>query len=70
MQERIKSLYVAIVDNEVVCFDTNLKDFHIQLQELAKGCRNYDYFYRAFRKFSKIEYTDNDGNSFYIQKIL
>jgi hypothetical protein len=70
MQERITSLYVAVLKNEVVCFDTNLKHFHNKLQKIAKGCRNYDYFYRQFRNSRYFEYTDAEGTIFYMQSLL
>lgn len=50
MNDRIGSLYLAIIDNKAVCFETNLKDFVYIFTIIEPAARNYDWFYRQFKK--------------------
>jgi hypothetical protein len=68
MNERIGALYVAVIDNEVICFETNLKLFVTLFTASVPKARNYDWFYRAFKKekrFSQII----DSKEYYFQKL-
>lgn len=66
----LKSLYVAIVDNEVVVFETNLKLFVEKLAEIEKEARNYDYYYRQFKRSDKLLLLNSDNKTYYLQKVL
>ncbi|MGH1387514.1 hypothetical protein [Kordia sp.] len=66
----LKSLYVAIVDNEVVVFETNLKLFIEELGKIESEIRNYDYYYRQFKKSSKQSLVNSNSKKYYLQKIL
>lgn len=66
----LKSLYVAIVDNEVVVFETNLKLFVEELTKIESETRNYDYYYREFKKSNKVLLLNNDNKEYHLQKLL
>lgn len=70
MLRDLNKLYVAIIENKVVCYETNLKDFHVKLATIAEGCRNYDFFYRKFRNNKNFEYVDESGKMFYLQQVI
>lgn len=66
----LKSLYTATIDNRVVLFDTNLKSFVESLNELEQETRNYDYYYREFKKNQLIVFQNNKGLVYHLQKLL
>lgn len=68
MNERIGALYVVMIDNEVICFDTNLKLFVAVLNSLIPESRNYDWFYRAFKKETRFSQVINN-KEYYFQKL-
>jgi len=53
MNERITSLYAIISNNEVIVFNTNLKAMVADFNTLQPLSRNYDWFYRSFKKEAK-----------------
>jgi len=69
MNKDVKYLYIAIKDNKVVCFDTNLKNFVEKFLIIEQEARNYDYFYRKFKKEDTFEYRTTDDKSFMMQKL-
>lgn len=69
MNERITALYVAILNNEVVCFDTNLKDFIIRFSKIEAQAKKYDHYYRRFRSESKFTQT-LDGKEYFFQRLI
>lgn len=70
MLRDLRTLYIAIRSNKVVCFDTNLKGFHkkllICLPEIALG---YDSFYSKLQKVNELQFTVNDDQTVYIEKL-
>lgn len=50
MNKRIGSIYVAVKDNEVIAYETNLKLFVELVSQISPKARNYDWFYRSFEK--------------------
>lgn len=69
MNERIGALYVAVIDNEVVCFETNLKLFAALFSQSVPEARNYDWFYRAFKKEIRFSQVINN-KEYYFQKLV
>ncbi|AWX45500.1 hypothetical protein HME9304_02520 [Flagellimonas maritima] len=65
----LKQLYTAIVDNEVVFFDTNLKLFVQKLNDAEPTSRNYQYYYRGFQKTNILTF-ENNGKQYFLQKLL
>lgn len=66
----LKSLYVAIVDNKVVVFETNLKLFIEELGKIESETRNYDYYYRKFKRSNMVLLLNSDYKTYYLQKLL
>ncbi|MDG5490539.1 hypothetical protein [Psychroserpens sp. SPM9] len=66
----LKSLYAVIVENKVVVFETNLKLFVEKFNELEKESRNYDYYYRQFKKKETLEFENTNGVKYHLQKLL
>jgi len=69
MNKDIKALYVAIENNEVVCFDTNLSKFHLHFSNMEPQCPSYIIFHRAFKKGYKFTKTLS-GKGYHFQKVL
>jgi len=65
MNERITSFYIVIANNEVVCFETNLKLFVVEVNKNIPESKNYDWFYRTFKKLSKFKLTFGDQEYFF-----
>ena len=70
MIKDIKFLFVAQTDNKVIVFSTNLKDFVISLNSVAKNLKPYMFYYRAFKKTDYMEHIAEDGRKFYLQRVL
>lgn len=66
----LKSLYTLVVNNRIVLFDTNLKLFVEKLNDMDSNTRNYDYYYRQFKKKELIEFENDNGKKYYLQKLL
>jgi len=65
----LKAFYVAIKDNEVVKFGTNLTTFYEGFKQLEPDIRNYEWFYRQFKK-EKYFKISIDSNEYYLQKVI
>lgn len=70
MNKELKRAFVAIKNNRVVVFDTNLKDFVTKLNELEPNSRNYMYYYRGFEKQKVLEYVNSDGEIYVLQQVV
>lgn len=69
MNKDVKYLYIVIKDNKVVCFDTNLKNFVEKFLLIEQEARNYDYFYRKFKKENIFEYKTSTNKLYNFQKL-
>lgn len=65
----LKAFYVAIVKNKVICYDTNLRLFQEKFSAIEKDSRNYDWFYREFKKSEQFSITITDKEYFF-QKVV
>lgn len=70
MIKNIDNLYVAQTDNKVLVYSSNLKDFVISLNSIAKNLKPYMFYYRLFKKIDYMEHVAADGRKFYLQKVL
>ena len=66
----LKSLYVLTLNNKVELFDTNLKSFVEKLIDFDSDSRNYDYYYRKFKKLNYLEFENKNGVKYHLQKLL
>lgn len=69
MNKDVKYLYIVIKENKVVCFDTNLKNFVEKFLVIEPEARNYDYFYRKFKKDEYFEVDIVGGIKYFMQKL-
>jgi len=58
MNKNITSFYVANKDNITIAYESNLKDLITMFQNLEPEARNYQYYYRQFKKHSSFEWND------------
>lgn len=65
----LKAFYVAVVDNEIVCFDTNVAKFHAKLVKLEPKCAGYDSFYKYFKNKPRFKLTLG-GKEYHFQKLV
>lgn len=70
MLRDLKNLFVAISDNKVVVFETNLKSFIELLNSKGICQRNYQFYYREFKKLNVITTVSKDGCQYTLQKVL
>lgn len=70
MDRSIGAFYVAIFNNEVVIFDTNLKNFVEQLSKIEPEAKNYDWFFRRFKKFGPYFNYSIGDKEYYFQKLI
>lgn len=70
-EEVLRKLYTANLDNEVVVYATNLKDFVAALQLLEPSGRvgNYAYYKREFLKTSLIPLIIDDTKVYCLQEV-
>lgn len=66
----LKNLYIVITGGKAVLFETNLKFFIEAFNKIEPKCRNYDFYYREFKKSESIEFINADGKSYLLQKLL
>jgi len=69
MNINLKAFYVAIINNEVFCYETNLTKFVSVFIKKNPTARNYDWFYRQFKKSSYFHHNV-DGKCYYFQKVV
>jgi hypothetical protein len=65
----LRAFYVAILNDEVVCFDTNVAKFHAKFIKLENKCAGYDSFYKYFKAKTHFEITFGD-KIYYFQKVV
>lgn len=68
MRNNISSFYVANLDNRTVALDTSLMPFCLSLENLDPRFRNYDFFYREFKKTDLIQFKIED-KVYWLQKL-
>ena len=66
----LSTLYTANLNNEVIAFGTNLKDFIVTLNMLEiKTVRTYEYYYKEFRTNKKISLLDGE-HAYILQEVF
>lgn len=68
MNPNFVCMFVAIVNNEIVLFDTNLTKFVARFNIYEKQSRNYTWFSRQFKKESHFSVTLS-GKEYFFQEI-
>ncbi len=65
MNKNITSFYVAVKDNHVIAFESNLSDFIANFLKIEPSARNYQFYYRKFQKEPYFEW-----HGYYFQKLI
>lgn len=69
MNKALRQLYVAMVDNKVVAYGTNLSAFVKELEAIEPNIRNRAYFDREFDKSNIVTWTNDGGCVYTLQKV-
>ncbi|RYG15254.1 MAG: hypothetical protein EOO07_15835 [Chitinophagaceae bacterium] len=67
--QALSKLYTANLDNRVVAFSTNLKDFADALARLEPNATPYHTLRRNFEKTSEIEFVGASGKEYKLQEV-
>jgi hypothetical protein len=71
MNSDLRKLYVAIIDNKVVCFNTNLSAFIRDFNNQHRGLKSLSFYTKEFKSKDVIVFFDEDeGKVYHLQKIL
>lgn len=65
----ISKLYTANLDNRIVLFSTNLKDFAEALAKLEPNTKPYHTMRRDFDKQKEIEFIGKSGKVYLLQEV-
>lgn len=66
----LKTLYVAINENKVVFFDTNLSKFITGLKLLEPNIKSYQYYNKEFKKNKTLIFVNRKNKVYFLQKVL
>lgn len=69
MLQGLKALYIVILGGEAILFETNLRSFVRKFEDIEPYSRNFDYFYRRFRKERIFKLSVND-KEYIFQKLF
>lgn len=74
MNNRTNKIFVAIYNNEVVCLDNTLTNFHTKFLKIEKACPGYLTLFRRF-KAVKDDVVQNftltlSGKEYHFQKLV
>lgn len=53
MNENIKTFYVTNRNNETIAYGSNITDLYRRFSKVYPEARNYQYYYREFKKSDK-----------------
>ena len=67
--QAISKLYTANLENRVVLFSTNLKDFAEALARIEPNAEPYHTLRRRFEKQSEIDFTGKTGKAYMLQEV-
>jgi len=65
----LRKLFVAVRENEVIAYGTNVKEFVGQLNDIGVSDRNYAYFNRKFNKADSMTVIDAKNRECRLQKV-
>jgi hypothetical protein len=69
MNKQTSAIFATVNNNEIICFDTNLKAFHTKLAIKIPSISNYQWFYRKFSNETRFSLTIGDKEYFF-QKLV
>lgn len=69
MNKHLVAVFTAIINNEIVCHETNLLAFHGAFKKIEKIIPAYQVFYRRFLKTDRFTLTLS-GKEYHFQKLI
>ncbi len=70
MPKSLRQLYVLILNNEVIAYETNLSAFHKILQSIEPNVNGYRYYKNNLKIGEVLSYTNTiTKTTYYIQKL-
>jgi hypothetical protein len=66
----LKCFYVAIKNNEVICFETNLKLFIEKFKNIEPKIKSYSHYLRAFNSGENISFVNDKKETYFFQKLI
>lgn len=69
MMKALSKLYTANLNNEVVLFSTNLKEFAEALIEIEHNADTYFTYRRKFEKETALKFIGASGNEYVLQEV-
>lgn len=69
MLQGLKALYIVIFNGRVILFETNLRSFVREFEKIEKESRNFDFFYRQFKKTTYFQ-MNFSNKEYHFQRLL
>lgn len=69
MNHQLRSLFVAILNNEIVCVETNLSAFQREFEKREPGFRTYKQLLHKFKSERHFA-TEIKEKTYYFQKVV
>ena len=66
----LRNLYIAIMDNKVVLFETNLVKFVCKMKKIESRTKSYSYYNKKFKAEKIILLTSEFGKVYFLQKLV
>lgn len=66
----LKTFYVAINENKVISFDTNLSKFVAGLKKIEPDVKGYQFYNKEFKKNKIIVFVNKNNKVYFLQKVL
>jgi len=66
----LKAFYVAINDNKVVHYDTNLLKFINGLKFIEDEIKGYQHYNKMFKKHNRIVFINKKQKIYFLQKVI
>ncbi len=66
----LKAFYVAINENKVVCYETNLFKFLECFKKVENDIKSYQYYRGRFKDDSIIVYVNKERKVYFLQKVI
>jgi hypothetical protein len=66
----LKSFYVVIHDNKVICCGTNLSKFISLFKEIEPEIEGYHYFLKEFKNKNRLVFINKSDKIYFLQKVI
>jgi hypothetical protein len=70
MSKKPKELYIAICDNEIICFHISLSPFYKEFKKIEPNIKSLSYYQKEFKNTKEIAYTNTQKRKTYYLTLL